>query len=60
MKIFSVEKFMESCIEDGDTPEQINEHNVWVPLCIGKTEAEIEEMGLLTDDRWMVEVEGEE
>ena len=32
MKIFSIEKFMESCIEDGDTPEQINEHNVWVSL----------------------------
>ena len=44
----------------GILPEQINEHNVWVPLCIGKTEAEINDMGLVTDDRWMVEVEGEE
>ena len=25
--------------------------------CIGKTEAEIGDMGLVTDDHWMVEVE---
>lgn len=60
MKIFSVEKFMESCIEEGDTPEQINTNYIWVPLCIGKTKAEINDMGLLAHDRWMVEVEGEE
>lgn len=57
-KVFSIEKYVESRKNDGDTDEEIRKNLIsWVSECDGLTEEEMHNLNYGNCDEWMVEVE---
>lgn len=58
MKVFSLEKFIDSCIKDGDgtCANDIISRWSWAVMCNNLTSREIRAMGYITHDDWMVEL----
>ena len=57
-KVFSIEKFVADCIADGDgdnAKEVIKRHS-WAPECNHLTSREMNAIGYLTHENWMIEV----
>lgn len=58
MKVFSLEKFIADCIEDGDgtCASEVLERNPWAVECHHLTSREINAIGYLTHENWMIEL----
>lgn len=57
-KVFSLVKFVEWCKNKNYRDESIKVHlETWGFECIGKTEKEMNEIGFITREEWMKEVE---
>ena len=57
-KVFSVEKFIKDQKQSGREASKIElSLSLWAKECDGLTEDEMEQLGCVTDDDWMIEVE---
>ncbi len=58
MKVFSLEKFIDCCIEDGDGTcgIDVTERHPWAVKCNRFTSIEMSAIGYLTHEDWMIEL----
>ena len=58
MKVFSLEKFIDCCIKEGDgtCAKEVIERNPWAVKCNHLTSREINAIGYLTHENWMIEL----
>ena len=59
MKVFSLEKFIDDCIEDGRhgaCAKEVIERHPWAVKCNHLTSREMNAIGYLTHENWMIEL----
>ena len=59
MKVFSLEKFIDDCIEDGRhgaCAKEVIERHPWAVKCNHLTSREMNAIGCLTHEDWMIEL----